>query len=237
MMKLQIDKEKLKSISEPFEPLKNAVPEDKYVAFIDILGFGNQVLMKFEKIISIYQEILDDIRIVDVVKHNVSIQIYSDSILLSSTELAPLTQVVKTILMQTLRKGFLVRGGIGYGQHVEVCDGPNFYVISQALVHAAAVEKSIKHPCVAFHESVHIPVEHWRAEVPPFLRTILYFDGISIVSPLNIFWGTSAIGIVTTLSEQFPEHKDKYNWFLRLCDAIVREDAMVPIVDSGNKKT
>lgn len=227
-MELQIDKEKLETINEPFEPLKNVVPENKYVAFIDILGFSNQVLEKFDKITEIYQEIIDSVRIVEVVKNDVSIQIYSDSILLSSTDLNPLTLVVNTILMQTLRNGFLVRGGIGYGQHIEVYKGPNFYVISQALVHAAAVEKSIKHPCVAFHKSVHIPEEYWNTELPPLLRTILHFDGISLVSPLNMFWGTSAVGIVTTLSEQFPDYKEKYDWFIGLCEAIGNENAMTP---------
>ena len=231
IMDIEINKEKLNSIQEPFEPLKNAVPENKYVAFIDILGFGNQVINKFENTISIYQEILGDILIVEVVKTNVSIQIYSDSIVLSSEELHHLILVVNTVLMQTLRRGFLARGGIGFGNHVEVHDGHNFYIISQALVNAAIVEKSIKYPCVAIHDSVRIPEEYWMGEVPPILRTILHFEGISLVSPLNMFWGTSAIGIASYLSEQYPKHKGKYDWFLRLCEAIFREEKMVPNIN------
>jgi hypothetical protein len=64
IVELQIDKEKLEAITEPFEPLKGSVPEDRYVAFIDILGFSNQLIEKFENTIEIYQEILDNFRIV-----------------------------------------------------------------------------------------------------------------------------------------------------------------------------
>jgi hypothetical protein len=227
-MDLKKFKENLNKIKEPFEPLNNVVPEKRYVAFIDILGFGKQIIDNLEETINIYQKILNDLRIVEILDSCVSVQIYSDSMLLTSTKLMPLANVVNAVLMQTLRCGFLVRGGIGYGEHVESSNGPNFYVISQALVNAVEVEKTIKYPCVAFHESVHIPEKYWNAELSTYSRTILHFDGISLISPLNIFWGTSAISIVTRLSERYPEHKQKYDWFLNLCSAIVRGDDMIP---------
>jgi len=225
-MDLQFYKDKLEELKHPLKPLKGVEPEEKYVAFIDLLGFSKHVLDKFEKTIEIYQQIIDNIRIVDVVKHNVSVQIYSDSILLTSSELSPLVQVVSTVLMQTLRNGFLARGGVGFGQHVEVYNGSNFYVVSQALVNAVAVENKIKRPCVAFHNSVAIPEEYWDTKVSPFSRKILHFDGISLISPLNVFWGTSAISIAKSLSEKFPDYKEKYDWFLSLCEAIARGDSL-----------
>lgn len=225
-MDLQIDKDKLEALEHPFEPLKNVVPEEKYVAFIDLLGFSKQVLDKFDETKGIYNQIIDYMQIVDVVKHNVSVQVYSDSILLISSELLPLARIVKKILMITLHNGFLARGGVGFGRHVEVYNGSNCYVISQALVHAVAIEKTIKRPCVALHDSVAIPEKCWKTEDPPITRAILHFDGISLVCPLNVFWGRSAISLTKSLSEQFPDYREKYDWFLSLCEAIMRGDSL-----------
>jgi hypothetical protein len=225
---MEINREELKNIKTDIDYFKGIEAEKKYVAFLDILGFGNQVVNEFEKTIEVYQRVLNSLRALNIFDLGVSTQIYSDSILFACSELYPIVMVVQAAQWQTLFCDCLVRGGIGYGDHLEVMDGKNYFVISQALVHAVQIEKTIKRPCVAFHDSVKIPSKYWNAEIPPVVRGVVHFDGISLVSPLTFFWGTSAITRAYGLAEDYPEHKDKYEWFIKLCEAILNGNPLVP---------
>src|SRR3989337_3264109 len=136
--------------------------------------------------------------------------------------------VIQGLHMLTLGHDCLVRGGIGFGKHIEVHQSNNFLVVSQALVQAVEVEKKIKHPCVALHNSIEVPQDWWNADIPPERRGLMYFEGIRLISPFNIGWGQSAMTRVAQLSVQYPEYNDKYDWFLRLYEAWYSGDPLVP---------
>jgi hypothetical protein len=121
--------------------------------------------------------------------------------------------------MITLLQDCLVRGGIGFGKHVEATSDGHFIVVSQALVRAVSVEKSIRHPCVALDDSVQIHDGYLDGSFSPIQRGVLRFDGIRMICPFNALWGHSAMTRVAMLYERYPQHSEKYDWFLWLYDA------------------
>jgi hypothetical protein len=142
-----------------FQPFKNKVFDKRYVAFVDILGFAKKVRDNFDSMLGVYEQVLEAIHIFDMlpsvgIHHGVSIHTYSDSFILTSETLSPLVEIIRSLHMLTLAHDCLVRGGIGFGNHIEEYYGNNFYVVSQALVQAVEVEKQVKRPCVALHESI-----------------------------------------------------------------------------------
>lgn len=137
--------------------------------------------------------------------------------------------------MITLANGHLIRGGIGFGKHVEASSDGNYAIVSQALVHAVGMEKMVKHPCIGIHESVCVPTGYLDPRIRPFERGVLHYDGITMICPLSLFWGRSAIAQALNLKERHPTHAHKYEWFLRLCKALGSGDPLIPPgpVDNG----
>jgi len=209
----------------PFNGVKTT---EKFVAFVDILGFGRQILNDFQNTLKIYTDILNS-TVIKYLQKDVSLQIYSDSFLLTSEKLGPLIGMCQALQWQTLFNDCLVRGGIGFGKHIEIQKNNDFYVISQALVQAVEVEKNIKFPCVALHNNIVIPQKWWNPHVHPVERGLMFFEGIRLVSPFSIYWGESAMVRVSNLKDDYPEHSEKYDWFLRLYDAAYNNgDPLVP---------
>jgi len=130
--------------------------------------------------------------------------------------------------MQSLFCDYLIRGGIAYGRHVEASKSPNLYVVSEPLVKAAAIEKTIRFPCVALHPDISIPDEWWTGFERNLDRGILYFGGQTIVNPCNIGWGTSAATRVTQMLADSRQHREKYEWFLEMHKALFSPVPMVP---------
>lgn len=214
----------------PYRPFAGIVPDLKYVAFIDILGFGDFVKDKFDRMIVVYQNILE--RWTDIRNYyyypDVSLKIYSDSILLSSSDFVKIIGSINLLNMVTLWENFLIRGGIGYGKHIEVVDNDNFYVLSHALIEAVTIEKTIKHPCVALSPNIHVEIEWWNPYVSNFLRKLIYFEDTMLVSPFSVVWGYSAMSRVKYLLKEYPHHREKYEWFLRLYDAVSSGKPLIP---------
>ena len=198
-----------------------------YVAFIDVLGFSHRIEHDFTGTLEAYRQLLHGIAFLDP-PSTVSLRIYSDALLVSSSDLLPLVKAIHALNMLTLVGDCLVRGGIGYGLHAEQQSGTNTFVVSQALSRAVETEKRIRRPCVALHDSVSIPEFFWLGDADTFLRPLLFFDGIALVNPFNIMWGVSAGHRVEMMREQYPEHREKYDWFLRLYDAVRNREVLVP---------
>lgn len=198
------------------------------MAFVDVLGFGAQVLNDFNNAFATYREILKNWRWHYEFSADVPARIYSDAILLTSEHLGKLIGAVVTLNMVTLMGDCLIRGGIGWGQHIEVADGSNFYVVSEALTEAVQIEKTVKWPCVALSDKIAIPSHWWNPSVRNIERGILYFNGLTLVNPLTLSWGQSAQTRVCQLSNTYPEYQSKYDWFLKLTDAIFCDEPLVP---------
>lgn len=211
--------------------------EPKYVALLDLLGFSAHVLEDFSETIAVYQRILNDARTRAVLNPGIKLAIYSDSIVVTANDLAEVIKVVNMLNFHTLINDYLVRGGIGYGRHVEAQDGANLYVVSEALVKAAIAEKTTRMPCVVIHEEIDIPSEWWLFPGNPFLRSVLHTNGMNIVSPFNIAWGASAAQRVRNFQDKypkqdFPSHHEKFDWFLALYKSLYENQSLTPSVDS-----
>jgi len=219
-------------------PFKGVKPENHYVAFVDILGFGSQIERNFETMLSVYENLVGDSQELHESLENtaaflgmrldVTLKVFSDAFLLTSSHLDGLIHAVKAIHMVTLFHDCLVRGGIAYGKHLEVNDSRNIYVVSQALVKAVGIEKKIRHPCVAIHDDVEIPGEWWDPACSNFQRGVLYFEGMRIVNPFNLFWGFSAMRRVRRLLDQYSQHSKKYQWFLKLYEVVGSDIPLIP---------
>ena len=207
--------------------------ENKYVALLDLLGFSAHVLEDFSETVDVYQRILGDARTRAVLSPGIKLVIYSDSIMVTSDHLAEVIKVVNMLHFHTLANDYLVRGGIGYGRHLEVQEGPNLYVVSEALVKASVAEKATKMPCVVIHEEIQIPNQWWLFPGNPFVRPILHTTGLNIVSPFNIAWGTSAAQRVRNFQakyskQDFPSHHEKFEWFLALYNSLYENEPFTP---------
>lgn len=224
----KINIQKFKELEEEYRAFDDIDVEYKYVAFLDILGFSNMLINKFEETLNIYEKVIDMMRFPEIIDFGVDIKMISDSIILVSSDLRAIIQCAGVVQFNTLFERSLVRGGIGYGKHTEKQNGKNQYIASQALVKAVLVEKTIERPCVALHEDIKIPDDWWSINTPPVSRMLHYYEDLNIVNPLNLLWGRSAIGRVLTMKNEYPEYSEKYDWFIKFCTLILEGHQLVP---------
>jgi hypothetical protein len=202
--------------------------EEKFVAVIDILGFSSKVLGDFEQSLDVFENVISRTdSITDVIK-DVEIRIYSDSYIITGETFGRVVAATQVILWRTLMEDLLVRGGIAKGQHIDIADSKNLYMVSEAVARASAVEKTVKYPCVAIHPDLEIPMEWWGGAIRNLDRGILYFGGLVIVNPCGTYWGDSARYRVTRMLQENPTHREKYEWFLEMHKAIFSPVPMVP---------
>jgi hypothetical protein len=205
--------------------------DEMYVGYVDLLGFASMVRQDFKEAMDVYQYVLSEVQIDQTMfKKRVKIRVYSDAILLTSKDLAGIIHATNLLQMAALRNGHLVRGGIGFGKHIEVTTDSNLYVVSAALVNAVDIEKCIVHPCVALDPAITVPVDFWNAdpEIPNAYRSLIFYEGRAIVNPCNPYWCLSAGDRVKQFLIDKPEFAAKYQWFLRLYDAIREKEPLVP---------
>lgn len=207
---------------------EEAIP-NKYVAFCDVLGFSHAVENEFEATLSLYREFSERISDWPFPK-KANISMYSDSILIVCDELPPLLYAVQGLWFATLAQNWLIRGGIAYGKYWEDRSNGNLFVVSDALVRAVRLESTVKVPCVALSPEVEIPPRLWlsRFSDSPLTAPLLHFEGLNLVSPFNIAWFRSAINRAQQLRARFPQHSDKYDWFLKLASQVGTNDTLIP---------
>ncbi len=201
----------------------------KYVGFCDVLGFSSAVLKDFNATIILYQEFQKLIRQWPF-PERAQVSVYSDSILITADELPPVLHAVGSLYWAALLQGWLIRGGIAYGKYWQEKEDGNLFVVSDALVQAVSLEKTVKVPAVVVSSEIPLGIEAW---VPRFQHGIvraplLHFDGFDIVNPFNEYWFTSAIVRAKELLVRHPAHKEKYEWFLSLAEAVAKDDILIP---------
>lgn len=202
--------------------------ENKYVAFCDILGFSNSVTNEFDSLITGYKEFRDEINKYDFLK--VKISIYSDSIIIVSDNLMHIAEALQILLMTLLRYNWIVRGGIAYGKHWKESDNNNLYVVSEALVKAVNIEKTIKHPIIVVSSEIDLGLEYWihGSTRRVFDLPIIHYNDLNIVNPFNNYWFLSAQTRLLKLKEEHMEHAHKYDYLLELAEAINDSRTFVP---------
>jgi hypothetical protein len=201
---------------------------EKYVAFVDILGFSSRVSKDFDMSLETFEHVLHSTGIVGKMSPELEFRIYSDSYLLISDSLAPVIRATQGLLMQTLFNDYLVRGGIAHGKHIDIVEPPHLFMVSEAVVKAATIQKTVKYPCVAVDPDIKLEDEWWHPASRNLDRSLLYFGGLVIVNPCNWAWGASAATRVLQMLDAHPEHREKYAWFLELHEAIFSPVPMVP---------
>lgn len=196
--------------------------KNKYVAFCDILGFSDLVTTRFEETVKIYKEFKSQSKkfpSLDLLE----VSIYSDSILIVGDKLIDVAKTVQILQWFTFTHNWLVRGGIAYGKHWKQSDEDNLFVVSEALVKASKIEKTIKHPIVAISDEIRIGLlDYWGYcfEHTVFDLPIIYYDNRSIVTPFNNYWFKSAEIKLNRLKEIYPQHSLKYDYLLKLAEDI-----------------
>ncbi|MGS1072374.1 hypothetical protein [Burkholderia glumae] len=202
---------------------------NKYVAFCDILGFSAKIANNFEETLRVYRsfgERLDP----ELIKSGVKLTMYSDAILLTCDELAPLLSTAQVLWFIALTENLMLRGGVAYGRYWERRQGDHLMVVSDALAAAVKIEGMVGVPAIALSDDIKIPLDFWIARFAhgPYAVPLLHFRDRNIVNPFNSFWGTSAAFRCTQLMEESPAHKQKYLWFLALHDAVSSDAQLVP---------
>lgn len=209
--------------------IADAPVENRYVALLDILGWGHRIISDFSGTLRLYDELTQSARSVG---QGVapSVRFFSDSILVVAHECQSILTMANALSFVALSHDCLLRGGIAFGRHVELGAPGELTVLSEPLVHAAHLEKTVGVPCVAIHSSALPPNLRTQelAQVPVLYRSLLFFEGRWIVNPFNLMWYTSAGTRARLLRDQFPEHREKYQWFIGLHDAVGRGAKLVP---------
>ena len=211
-----------------YKLFKGIIPEQKYVAFVDILGFSKSVENNYDKMITIYQKILERLKDTTDYIPEVSVKIFSDSLLLVSTKLGNIVTMVNLLHFATLSENWMIRGGIGFGNHIELDDSGDYYVLSHGLIEAVSIEKEIRNPCVAVSSRINVPAHWWNPLESNYVRGLLYYNDRIIVNPFGIMWGHSAMTRASLLLDEYPEYAEKYSWFINLYNAVNSDNPLIP---------
>lgn len=203
--------------------------ETRYVAFCDILGFSGRVLTDFGKTLKTYRE-FGNLVSQETAFKEVQTTMYSDAILITGVSLARILTAAQGLWFFALANNFMLRGAITKGRYWEQRLGTNLLVASDALVRSVKLEKSIGVPAIVIADDVDIPDDYWLARFQggPFVTPLLHFRDRNIVNPFNLMWGRSAADRASILMNEHPEHKDKYQWFIALHEAVASGRELIP---------
>ena len=90
----------------------------KYVAFCDMLGFGDAVENRFDQAVAAYSEFIELMHRLPPFER-AQISIYSDSILIVGENLSAVVEVVNGLWLAAFQNDWMIRGGIAYGRYWE----------------------------------------------------------------------------------------------------------------------
>jgi hypothetical protein len=198
--------------------------EHKYCAFVDVLGFSAATQRDFGSVLELYERLLEKSDFVASLSSAIQVTVVSDAFVLVSDKLEVVIGMTQTLQWQLLMEYCLVRGGIAYGKHAEGSKAGVQFVVSAALSKAVAIEKSIKHPCVAIDPSIELADGDWLNG----RRSVLCYDGLRIVNPFTPFWFRTARTRITSLRAKHPDYAIKHDWLLALHGALLDQELLVP---------
>jgi len=201
----------------------------RYVGFCDVLGFSSAVLRDFDSTIALYRQFQSDVRDWPFPRR-ARVSVYSDSILIVSDDLPAVLNTIVVLNWAALRHDWLIRGGVAYGRYWEDREAGNLFVVSDALVKAVRLENTVKVPAVVVSPDITLGVEAWvpRFQHGVFRCPLLHFLGHTLVNPFNSYWFASAAIRVRRQLELHPQHREKYEWFLSLVEAVSKDDLLIP---------
>ncbi len=231
--------------------MENSAIENKFCAFIDILGFKNKI-KNFEEALEYYKayyksckacgdmhdSLLESVyssfgKLKDSEKpfSNVSYYSFSDSVIFLSSDWKSLLFKVANVMAFMLDLGFLFRGGIGYGKHYENISLHDMRIVSEGLVYAVETESTIScYPRIVIHKSA-------IDEIYKSLDSVNDLDNLLIQSEddfwfINPFFFTSDIrDIYEKIKKDADIYKNekfanKYYWMIELCEYFIFKDSV-----------
>jgi hypothetical protein len=209
---------------------KDAAIRNLYCGFIDVLGFGEVTLADHNAAMAVYERILEKFEIVASGYNidKVQLRFYSDAFIVLSEDVGWVVQASSLLSWLMIMEDFLVRGGIAYGPHVEAQRSGSALMVSSALTKAVMLEKRVRHPCIVLADDVEIPDAAWFDNKRVPAPIVHYFDGIRIVSPFSPMYFKSARHRAQRLLKQHPKHAEKYEWYLRLWNAVNERALLIP---------
>ncbi len=210
---------------------------EQFVAFLDLLGFSEKVKANWDdaartyaKIIGVAETVSDHYRELLGNDWTTSVQIVSDSIIITGGDLhwvAAMAQGIQTGAILT--SGILLRGGIAFGPHSQVNDARNTYAVSSALASAVAAERLAHFPRIILDRATGVEGQGrdaLRTGSPLFMPCN---DGLWMVVPLYTFDSRpdeeiyrEYIDLLEPLSSQYKDtvHSTKYDWMLDCVDTV-----------------
>ncbi len=223
--------------------------ENKFCAFIDILGFKNKML-NFQEALNYYQNYFDSYKAfasahqslceaitaslnsgteASCFNSTVSNYTFSDSVILVSADFKALLFKIANVMSFMLDSGFLFRGGIGYGKHYENFESNNMQMVSEGLVFAVETEGKIaKYPRIVLHESA-------MDKICDSLDSLYELNNILIQGEddfwfINPFFLSPDIESTYNLFKESAEiyknesFSDKYTWMIELCEYFMAKE-------------
>jgi hypothetical protein len=205
-------------------------PKVFFVAFIDILGFGQKVQDDFEGARRDYDILINHMSLINSSKIlKATIRMISDSIYITGENPSAVIETAHYAQQGILfSSNWLSRGAIAAGPHQELNHNGNLFIVSEPLVNAIKTEKIIKKPCIVLHPSAVPSQLIYNGAISNFERSIFFYDGHWIVNPFNVIWGLSAAERVKELKRSYPKFVKTYDWFLELYNAVKNEEILLP---------
>lgn len=202
--------------------------ENRFVAFLDILGYRSLIDRHIDNIEYIYilNHILNGIK--NPHKHemkyykltNCYIQLLSDSLVITAkmeeNNVIKLIQSLSWLQLYLLVKGIVIRGGVSLGKHVET----NLIMMSQALVEAYDHEQIADYPRIVISKRILSEIQNvkkWDSQnygftsSEDFINKYLIKDGC--IYYINYLYFLMEKKNIHNLIDVLDSHKDALEWY------------------------
>ncbi|MFR9543268.1 MAG: hypothetical protein SNH27_14580 [Rikenellaceae bacterium] len=179
------------------------ITDNRFVAFLDIMGFKDMVMRKS------HEEVLNDLEKLNSVKNKIKeiedlgesiyITIFSDSVVVFSKDdtenvFIKFTNAVQILLAGSLVRGLPIKGSIAHGE-ISVNIGDSIF-FGQPLIDAYALEEELCLYGVAFHNTTEKYLKDTRhfndVRAKSFLNNYVYQDKLKLkhgdITHYNLNW-------------------------------------------------
>lgn len=222
----------------------------QFCVFIDILGFKNKI-NNFEEALKYYKQFFTVYEAFDKLHDSISDSVsdalqndtpkkerskvyvdnmvFSDSILLYSTDWKALLFRVSNVMSWLLSLGFFFRGGVGYGKHYSDIQLGQVHIVSEGLVQAVEIESKISnYPRIVISQQALDEIVAQMNSLYDLNNMLIQSeDNLWFVNPFFLNPDISPIhecvekNIEKYCSERFVE---KYVWMQALCRYFYRQE-------------
>ncbi len=215
----------------------------QFCIFIDILGFKNRMkdfddafayykrfFAEFDAFDKMHSSILEEVSNTlekdfsqnDNTSSYVEKIIFSDSIILCSTDWKALLFRAANVMSSLLSSGFLFRGGVGYGKHYSDIKLGHTYIVSEGLVQAVEIENKVSiYPRIVISEPA-------LKQIADEMNSLYDLNNMLIQSEDNM-WFINPFFLNPDISEIYEQTEynikkynseifvEKYFWMKELC--------------------